>query len=357
MPLVSNYGGILQNYALQVVLQRLGHNPVTLRFPSMYQNRSVISSIQLYLNLLGRYYIKRILRRNAVRPLSPSKWKKNTASFESFINKYINCSEYVQNISVEICNQYEIDALIVGSDQIWRPEVPFVIERYFCRFASNSNIPRVSYAASLALDRWTFQPNQTSEIRNLLTHFSHVSVREQSGISLLKENVNCEAEWVVDPTMLLKKEDYLKLIENIPQRKDKFVFAYILDNNNDKESAIIQYAQTNMLKVYYLNDIASDSSASIERWLSLFRDCEIVITDSFHGTVFSILFEKQFMCFENPHRGNARMNSLKVLTGLEERFVKNFNEFKLTDINYKIINEKIDIKRRSSWSFLQKSLG
>ncbi len=355
MPLASNYGGTLQNFALQTVLKRLGYDPITIRFPSMYQNRSLINSLMLYTNLLCRHLAKKILGKPSITPLLPGVWKKNTANFEKFIQKNIEKTYYVDDITVDLCKQYGIDSLIVGSDQVWRPEVPDVINRYFCRFAENHDIPRISYAVSLALDEWTFSPEQTLEIKTLLKSFSSVSVREKNGVDLLKENVNCNAEWVIDPTMLLTKKDYMNIIKNTPPLTNPYIFTYILDPSEEKMHYVTELAKSKGLKVVSLNDKATDSSASIEKWLSHFRDSSFIITDSFHGTVFSILFEKQFICLENRHRGNARMESLKAMTGLHERFVCG-KVTPLSEIDYSTVNDLVNNMREHSIQYLQNSI-
>ena len=355
MPLASNYGGILQNFALQTVLRRLGYDPITVRFPSMYQNRSLVSSLYLYANLLCRHLVKRLLGKQTTMPLRPRVWKKNTYNLEKFIQRNIETTDYVDKVSIEVFKQYWIGFLIVGSDQVWRPEVPNVINRYFCGFADNVAIPRISYAVSLALDEWTFSPEQTQEIMILLKKFSCVSVREKNGVALLKDNANCNAEWVIDPTMLLTKEDYLGIIKDTPRSDNQYIFTYILNPNEEKMNYISELSKSKGLKVVSLNDKAADSSASIETWLSHFRDSSFVITDSFHGTVFSVLFEKQFVCFENPHRGNARMESLKIMTGLHDRFVCG-KVTTLSDINYSTVSAMLEQMRGRSIQYLQNSI-
>lgn len=355
MPLASNYGGTLQNFALQTILKRLGYDPITIRFPSMYQNRSLISSLKLYINLLSRHIVKKILGMQTTRPLLPNAWKKNTENFENFIQKYIETTVYVDNITMDLCNQYGIESLIVGSDQVWRPEVPDVINRYFCKFAEKNEIPRISYAASLALDKWTFSSEQTQKITTLLQNFSSVSVREENGVALLKNNAACNAVWVIDPTMLLTKEDYMEISKDIPRSNEQYIFTYILDPSEEKTTYVSELAKAKGLKVVSLNDKATDSSASIEKWLSHFRDASFVITDSFHGTVFSILFEKQFLCFENRHRGNARMESLKEMTGLHDRFVcEKIKDH--SDINYSKVNSKLNTMKSLSLQYLQNGI-
>lgn len=352
MPLASNYGGLLQNFALQTVLKKKGFQSITLRFPTMYQNLNWIESHLLYINLLLRYFLKKIYTKEVNRPLSPASWKNNISNFERFIVKNINVTEYINNITVDICVQFGIDLLIVGSDQIWRPNVPRVLERYFCSFARGSKIKRISYGASLAIDKWTFNERETREIHELLGLFHDISVREIQGVELLRQNVNITAKWVLDPTMLLQKKDYLDLISSVEHNKDNFIFAYILDQQTEKKRFINDLSKKMELKVFYLDDKATDPHSSIEKWLSYFRDAEFIVTDSFHGTVFSIIFEKQFVCFENKHRGNSRIDSLKIITGLSDRFMHPYDVCPNNIIDYSDVSTKINEIRKTSMAYL-----
>lgn len=356
MPLCSNYGGTLQNYALQSVLRGMGHQPVTMRFPTQYQDMPYLKYLKLYVNLLIRHWCKRLLCRPSQKPLTLKKWKENTSSFEKFIQQHISVTDYMQSITLDDCKKYEIELLVVGSDQIWRPEVRNVIWKYFCGFAEDSGIHRISYAASFAVDRWLFNNQQTEEIRRLIGKFNAISVREKSGVELCKNHLNVQATWVLDPTLLLEKTNYDLLIQQIPPHNKKFIFAYILDNNKDKKNAIKQLSSKMGLEVLYMNDRANNRNASIENWLSSFRDARFVITDSFHGSVFSIIFKKEFACFTNEHRGNDRMDSLKEITGLYSRFINPGDVISEEAIDYVSVDKRLSDARKDSFVFLKRNL-
>lgn len=138
---------------------------------------------------------------------------------------------------------------------------------------------------------------------------------------------------------------------------DLFVFAYILDMTDEKRQMAENTAKTLGCGVRYLSADKVKKEDTIEKWLANFRDARYVITDSYHGTVFSLIFQKQFYTFYNTYRGNARMDSLKGVSGLEDRFLTEpANEF-VEEIEYHAVEERINRMREVSESFLVKSLG
>ena len=169
--------------------------------------------------------------------------------------------------------------------------------------------------------------------------------------------LNVDAQWVLDPTMLLKKEDYIEVCRNVPESKESFVFAYILDMTDEKRKMADQAAKTLGCSVRYLSADKVKKEDTIEKWLANFRDARYVITDSYHGTVFSLIFQKQFYTFYNTYHGNARMDCLKGVSGLEDRFLTEpANEF-VEEIEYHAVEERINRMREVSESFWVKSLG
>ena len=194
------------------------------------------------------------------------------------------------------------------------------------------------------------------KLRELIKKFSAVSVREESSVQLVKDNLGVDAQWVLDPTMLLKKEDYLDLCKDVPESNEPSVFAYILDMTDEKRKMAEQIAKTLGCSVLYLSADKVKKEDTIEKWLANFRDAKYVITDSYHGTVFSLIFQKQFYTFYNTYRGNARMDSLKKISGLEDRFVTEPVDALGKEIDYKEIEKEIDRMRKISSDYLQRAL-
>ena len=136
-----------------------------------------------------------------------------------------------------------------------------------------------------------------------------ISIRESSGINLCKEYLNADSVNVLDPTLLVDKDDYIQLCVDIPVVKERYLAAYVLDSSVEVDGIIAEEADKRELIV---RRYSADAKAelTVEEWISIFRDSSFVVTDSFHGTVFSILFEKPFRCVANKDRGNARFEDL-----------------------------------------------
>lgn len=357
MPLCANYGGTLQNWALQQVLIRMGHEPITLRFPVMYQGMSTFHYwTRVFPMQALRFVAHKFIGDKYEMPLTIGPWKKSVSGMERFVDEHINVTEYLPNLNMDDVRKYGIEALVVGSDQIWRPVMYDAVKYYFLGFTGDSDIPRIAYAPSVALDNWPYKENVTVQLRELIKKFSAVSVREKSSVQLVKDNLGVDAQWVLDPTMLLKKEDYVEVCKNVPESKKAFVFAYILDMTDEKQNMAELIAKKQGCNVRFLTADKVKSNDTIEKWLANFRDAKYVITDSYHGTVFSLIFQKQFYTFYNTYRGNARMDSLKEISGLVNRFITKPVEVLGDEVKYDEVEERIEWIRAESERFLVRSL-
>ena len=346
LPLHNNYGGILQAYALQKVLQDMGHDATVI-------DKSQREFIKI--PFLRRIYIyaKRLIKKILIDRQMIVRWdKKHNKNIEimrthtyPFLLKHIKRKDAERDYSN--IKEKEFDAFIVGSDQVWRP-IYFgqdIISNAYLSFAKDWNVKRISYAPSFGTEDWEYTQEQTAECSELLKHFNAVSVREASAVELCKEHYGVEALHVLDPTMLLSAEDYIKLFETAETPKSKGnLMCYILDNNKENENIISQIETTFNLKAFSVNSKYEIAEAPIEEriqppvesWIRGFYDAEYVITDSFHACVFSILFEKPFIVYGNKKRGVARFLSLLKISGIEDRLVTNNKEAE------KIISQPID---------------
>lgn len=304
-PLVNNYGGTLQNYALQTVLKKLGHEPVT--FDYMPKSNLVGYWMSCLKTIL--YFIIPSKRRGFS---SHPRRKMRNPKFADFTSKNIKTTRMVNRLSNSLVKEYGLDAIIVGSDQVWRPNYNRHIEDLFLNFVKSKKILRLSYAASFGTDEWEYSVAQTDQIRPLIKQFNAISVRELSGVYLCKKYLDVDAQQVLDPTMLLDLADYKKICQNVPADKDNYILAYVLDMTPEKKKQLEEKAEEINLpvKIFAAED---EAILSIEGWLSKFRDATFVMTDSFHGTVFSILFGKEFHCMQNSKRGSSRFDTLLSL--------------------------------------------
>ena len=343
-PLSSNYGGILQNYALQQVLKRMGHEVWTIDYNAFG-----------WLNWLDRAWrvvAHKLLGHKAKFPLTPSQRRRKEMPLRRFALKNINLTTpRTRRFERKVVQRYGFDAIVVGSDQVWRPQYNYKVEDCFLQFAKDIPIKRIAYAASFGTDEWEFSPQQTQRCSALAKQFDGISVREKSGIRLCKEHLGVEAVQTIDPTLLLHAEDYMSLCKDIPRRKP-FVFAYILDQSEEKLQQIKQFAAHQGLD-YFIKSADSSVAAddSIELWFSYFRDAAYVITDSFHGTAFSINYRKPFYVFGNASRGNSRFDSLLSSLHLQERIISGEIPQEDASIDWKEVNalREVEVKRALEW--------
>ena len=319
LPLHTNYGGILQAYALQTTLEQMGHQVEILEEPLVYKHAS-----------LNRY-IRRILKKCV--------GKRSIINYEGFmrkwqprvaanINQFINTYIHRRIVKFDSLSDGEYDAFVVGSDQVWRPSYNHHIKNAFLGFAENwKNVKRIAYAASFGVDNWEFTKEQTEECKKLVRKFDLVSVREDTAVNLCKEQLGIVATHVLDPTMLLSVDNYQKLIGELKISDKPYLFSYLLDESEEKINILKDICNKLNLpirKIKLENDISKIPMSrlksliypSIQEWLASFAQADFVVTDSFHGTVFSIIFNKPFVVLPNKGRGVSRFESLLKTIGL-----------------------------------------
>lgn len=339
-PLHKNYGGLLQNYALQQVLKSMGYDVETI-------DHSFCIKISWLRQILSKTKV-RLLHALCPKRYNLTRYIPNAqeqaiirAKTNFFIDKYIARTMTLQSTEEfdDIAQSNKYDAYVVGSDQCWRPRYngPFLEEMFLCFAENQSNVKRIAYAASFGTDDWEFSPEMTNKCSTLAKRFDLITVRETSGVELCKKHLGVEAKHVLDPTMLLDKEDYIKLVENENEpRKSGNLFYYILDPSAEKKTLVEDVAKKNGLVSFTVMPRYQEENRtkydvkkrledciypSVTSWLRAFIDAEMVIVDSFHGAVFSIIFNKPFWVLSNASRGNARFDSLLGVFGLEDRII------------------------------------
>lgn len=363
LPLHTNYGGLLQAYALQTALRRMGHEVEHLQLPVEFHT--------LHPNWkMPMVYCKRAARkffcgeRNIPIFMHPHKWIRiNT---DAFIASHI-CPRYLNEVgwNEELANEY--DAIVFGSDQVWRPIYAYPIEKYFGAFLGTSNVKRISYAASFGTEDNEYSGNQQKTCSELLKKFSAVSVREKSAVAICKERFEVEAKHVLDPTMLLNHEDYECIFKQANTPKSEGTLAvYVLDENQQIDDFIKKQSLQQGLTPFRINSKVENYNAKlserqqppVERWLRAFHDAKFVITDSFHACVFSILFHKPFICIGNKSRGMSRFDSLLNMFGLENRLVdiNDIADYVEKEIDWEHVDSILEQKREEAFQFLNQAL-
>lgn len=352
-PLHSNYGGLLQAWALQQNLDVMGHSSVIInrvhnKQPWWYQSLARLKNEVLialgkrkrYLRItddlkeLSEQYVK-IFRQNRYKEISHD------------IKTDTELQEYVL--------QQKFDAYIVGSDQVWRPKYSPKLMTYFLDFAKeNDKVKKIAYAASFGVDNWEFSKKETSEALKLAPLFDLITVRESSGVNLVEKYLKCRATHVLDPTMLLNREKYLKLIEKPTcnlHKSDGDLFCYVLDQSQEVSNSIKDCATSMGYKPFYCNyktpfyQLEKSNQKEecvvppVEQWLKSFVDAKMILTDSFHGVVFSIIFNKPFWVITNSDRGTARFTSLLKEFDLDNRIVSDISNIDWSSpIDWKAVN-------------------
>lgn len=369
LPLHTNYGGILQAYALQTTLERMGHEVVV--FQTYYYGIQVIPFYRYPLIMVKRLLYKCLVNHKAIvfwerkMRLEAPTLRANT---EPFIKRYLHTC----NInSLRDISPQNYDAIIVGSDQIWRPKYvrrmwKTDIQDAFLRFTAGWNIRRIGYAVSFGVDTWDYTLEETHQCKQLIQKFNAVSVRELSGVNLCAKNLEIKAEQVLDPTLLLTDVDYKKLIglDNNCVNSN-ILFSYILDETAEIKSFVNKVARERELIV---SSISINKNLSlpveervippIENWLRCFYNAKFVVTDSFHGCVFSIIFRKPFIVIGNFSRGLSRFESLLKILNVESSLLLSTDDYS-SDTKYQLpndIDERIENLQKESRGFLYRSL-
>lgn len=362
LPLNENIGGNLQAYALMEKLRQLGHEPVLINrryHPQGYPNDvpakylAIDNGLNLYAEFTG--------------------FKDDLPNL-SFINHFISPVTRPYQWSKQLARhieRYQFDAIIVGSDQVWRADyAQEILADFFLGFLNHqSAIKRICYGASFGTNNWQFDKQQTQLFGQLLKRFDAVSVREDSAVELCKKYFGVAADHVLDPTLLLPAKFYIDTFDLSKNKSnEKKLVTYLLDKNADKSSVVDSIAQSLSLKSFNTNHLPFDAhiendtnnSSTVENWLSSIYQADFVVTDSFHGVVFSIIFNKPFIAYANPKRGLARFTSILKLFGLQDRLIINSAELDLNrihlPINWTQINHHIETLRAYSVNFLQTSL-
>lgn len=355
-PLWGNYGGILQNYALQTILKRMGHDPYTV----CYYRKPLMPWVTQWLK-----YIVKILINHPNKKYSPPKfyyylYGHNSGNGE-FCKKYIQRTNPMRGINSNAKFISEFDAFIVGSDQVWRPKYNSgeQLDYMFLNFLKdNSKVKKIAYAASFGVDEWEYSERQTAKYKELINQFNAISVRESSGVDLCAKQLQTEAIQVLDPTLMLCAEDYRSLIPEEENVCRGDVCTYILDMTAEKQALIESFCSKNGLTWYAVGTPACNGDyPSIESWLVGFANAKYVITDSFHGSVFSVIFKKPFISIGNDARGMSRFNSLLKMFELEDRLIKMTDSLdKISTPDWSVVNEKFKYWQDKSFAFLRDNL-
>ena len=304
-PLRINYGGILQAFALQTVLKRMGHEVIVVNREyndyETYKNTN-IPKISFGLFLLRLFsilktFIRILLGNREYVVMSPFSgrysvlWKGYTVL--PFVKNNINRSKEIRYSLVlsKYLQNNKFDCIIVGSDQVWRPKYSPCLTDFFLKgIKDETKIKKIGYAVSFGTDKWEYTYDETKECTQLVKKFDAISVREQSAVKLCKENFGIDAIHLLDPTLLLDIDHYIALaLSKGTVPSDGNMLCYVLDMNKDIENMIHQLQLENenliafniSMEVKPTKDNPRPLQKSVEQWLRGFYDAKYIVTDSF----------------------------------------------------------------------------
>lgn len=355
----QNYGNRLQNYALQSTLEKLGVESETIYRKTFRDEQSLkICAKNIIKTFLGRY--------------NPYPYYIRKKKFNEFNKRYIKFSNYsigFNKAPKDLKRDY--DYFVCGSDQVWNPLIPIVIddiENGFAQFADYNQ--RIAYAASFGIKE--IPEEFKSQFKKLLNGMKYISVREESGVNIVKNLIGKEVKHVLDPTLLLLKEEWLKVSEKPKWFNGKpFILTYFLGKPDTALSKyIMTIAKEKKLEIIDLSieflsskEISNKDyfSVSPSEFIWLINSCSLMLTDSFHGSVFSVIFNKPFRVFnrKSVEKGNNMGTRIETLFKVFE--LNNYGNLKeeIDEVfkhNYKRYNEVIKIEQEKSIKYLKASL-
>lgn len=337
----TNNGAMLQAYATARALRELGHDVqfLDIRQPEKHHT-GVIGLLANIINCKRDFRIKKF-KSNFYPPLS---------------RRYYSVDE-LRN------NPPKVDCLMVGSDQVWNPHISKEMAMaYFLDFGSES-LKRIAYASSFGQDQWMGDESFTADVQKALNQFNALSAREMTGVNILKETYGKNSTLVVDPTMLFSK--YEELTGFVPECNE--IVCYKLNRTSDFFKNIGAVKRITGLPARLLNNaypvrgLRYTYPPCVEEWIRRIGGAKYVITDSFHGTVFSILYKRDFVVIKNNDGKNSRMLDLLKSLGLENRAYNSVqslqdNKLWLSPIDYTMVEPKLESLRDISWDYLKNAL-
>ena len=337
---VYNYGASLQAYALQQYIMKYGCDSELINYQPEYLTRKYDYHWVNPESKLSRYSITRVIYR-CLKYIQRQTTMGRKRAFDSFHQEFLVQGKRYRTHQ-ELCdNPPKADVYIVGSDQIWNTFYETGQDGAFYLDFVKEGL-KASYAASFSYTE--ISKDWKEKIAVWLKKFDKIAVREYHGLDILKD-INIEGQWVLDPVFLLPIEQWKTVMAPF-EKKEKYLLVYDFENNADIKRFCLQYAKEKDLKIYSINDTypcryadRNFSSAGPREFLSLIYNCDVFVSNSFHGTAFSIIFGKPVFVFNrNRHKVNSRMESLTSLFGISDCIVNPQNEYK------EYINKIFDFK-------------
>ena len=348
-----NYGALLQTYALQEKIKTTNKveiiNYVEKEEEEQYRPKILSKNIKSTIkNII--FFPKRVKRYN---------------KFNKFIKRYINLSKKYTSSNALKADAPNCDVYITGSDQVWNPEITRGLSDIYTLNFGKTDIRRISYAASVG-DARQIEKNKDEFVKKLEI-IDRISVREEDAKIKLENIMSKKIDVVLDPTLLLNKEQWDKKIGSPKKQKEKYILAYVVEEDIEYNKIVNYLSEKTGLKVIhferrknkYNNVLKTAYTNDPFEFVNLIKNAEYVVATSFHATVFSIIYNKKFFIIPHKKTGARVINLLDKLD-IKGRNFDNFDEFKNvnynSDINWEEVNKRLEEERKKSIDWLKNAI-
>ena len=367
-----NYGSMLQAYATEMIMQQMGlpFQTIACKAPINYMKENKLLYIIKKLLIadwkmrLGKMKIEREKKNN---PVFAKNWAVRNKAFDDFANTFFHVSPYCKNREELTKMAENYSAFLVGSDQLWRTDS--VEHGYYTLEWVPDDIRKIAYSTSIGVKEVPWF--QVAKNKRFMNRFDHIALREQSACDLVYKLTGRKVQVVLDPTLLFTGKQWMNIQQEEPLTDGKYIFCYLLGNNPEQREFIKQVKAKTGYKIVALQHldeyIPSDEGFADEapyvgprEFLNYIRNAEYIFTDSFHCSVFSILYKKNFFTFSRFAEGakqstNTRIDNLLHITGLEDRRMT--SDKTIDDIlnfrgNFNGVEDKLNVLRKSSMEYL-----
>lgn len=345
-----NYGAVLQTFATYTILKKMGNDVEIIDYHAPFnEKRFSPKGFKYFFNIRN---IVNILLRNSYQRF-------NKTIFESFIRTHLKrTSPYYEADKLVKLNEV-FDTFICGSDQVWNLACTEGDDTYYLPFVCDRQ-KRNAYAVSLG---YTNIPIKDKKIYSkLINGFNNISVREKAGVDIVKELTGRNATLVLDPTLLLDSKQWEKISDSSKVPTEKYLLMYLMSEDKELMKYARSYALKEKLQIIYINQRLFSMKGALnvkdispEQWIGLFMGASVIVTNSFHGLVFSINFNKDFYTKYIPNSiSNSRITTILDLLSLHNRRLGSPMFKENSQIDYGNVNSKLDELKRLSVSFLKK---
>lgn len=356
-----NYGNRLQNYALEQSMLSLGFDAETIVVDESYLSKYSDIDIKKsevpksLLKIMDVVYLK--FKKTIFAKAYDLSKKNRYACFRKFSEKYLHETEFslISDTDAEKIEK-QFSYFVVGSDQVWNPNYTKCSPIYFLRFTNKNK--RIAYAPSFSVSE--IPDKSIDKYKNWISDFEYLSVREEDGARLIKELTEINAPVLVDPTMLLTSDQWAVIANKASNKPNKYIVTYFLGGVDEAlQTEYSSFAKINNYSMINLGNIKDKETYETgpSEFIDYIKDASLILTDSFHGVVFSILFKRPFVVYERRGKEQmyARIETLLDTFSLNDREYKKISlDESIFQMNFEHVDDVLKKERQRSFDFLKK---